>query len=107
MLALSVRPCTGPSDAAAWSATARKCAVLTLRESQSWRYVTRDLGTPEERVALTADPAFLLQAAPGKEVDDILAGIGIQPGQPHACVAPSPGIARVPGLADDRHFAAP
>src|SRR5712691_8115502 len=58
MLAHSVGPFTGTSDAAAWSATARKCAVLTTRESQSWQYVTRDLGMPEERVALSADPAF-------------------------------------------------
>ena len=106
MLAHSVGPFSGTPDAVAWSATARQCTVLTVRESQSWRYVTRDLGLPEDRVALTADPAFLLQAAPDEEVDGILAGIGIQPGHPYACVAPSRGIAGFRGLSEDCHFAA-
>jgi colanic acid/amylovoran biosynthesis protein len=106
MLAHSVGPFTDPDEAAVWSTAAQRCPVLTARETISWRYIVDDLGLPEDQVTLAADPAFLLQAAPAGQVDDILAGIGIQPGQPYVCLAPSKGIAAFRNLPEHEHTSA-
>jgi colanic acid/amylovoran biosynthesis protein len=106
MLAHSVGPFADRQDATAWSAVARRCAVVTTRESITWRYVVNDLGLPEPRVTLTADPAFLLDAAPGDRTDHLLADLDIQPGQPYVCLAPSSGIDGFRNLPDGQHTAA-
>ena len=51
---------------------------ITLREPQSLEYAA-SLGVPRERMALSADPALLLAAAPDSRVDYILKNVGATP----------------------------
>ncbi len=78
-LAQSVGPFRLPEEADAWTSVARRSALITVRERISYDYVTQRLGVPADLVELTADPAFLLPAAP-----------------------PSPGAAQDEGGADQR-----
>jgi colanic acid/amylovoran biosynthesis protein len=106
MLGHSVGPFTDPGEAATWCAAARASMFVTIRETSSWRYVVEDLGLDEPHVTLAADPAFLLPAASGDRVDEILTRSGIQPGRPYVCLAPSQGIANLRGLSEQRHRSA-
>ncbi|MGH3830351.1 MAG: polysaccharide pyruvyl transferase family protein [Pseudonocardiaceae bacterium] len=103
MLAHSVGPFTASEDALAWTKIALRCEVLTTRESRSQRYVIDDLGLPAAKVTLAADPAFLLPAAPQWRVEEILSTVGIETGQPYACIAPSKGIVRFRRLDEAAH----
>ena len=51
---------------------------ITLREPQSLEYAA-SLGVPRERMALSADPALLLAAAPDSRVDYILKNVDAAP----------------------------
>lgn len=50
--------------------------AVTLRDQESLR-LARELGVPEERLTLTADPAFLLEPVSAAEVDALLSEAGI------------------------------
>src|SRR2546430_8821383 len=106
MLGHSVGPFDDDSDVSAWAAASEACAVLTVRETLSWRYMVDDLGLPASHVTLAADPAFLLEATPAHQVDDVLASIGISQGQPYVCLAPSRGIATFRNLSEQQHISA-
>lgn len=106
MLGHSVGPFNDDSDVSAWTEASEGCAVLTVRETLSWRYLVDDLGLPESHVTLAADPAFLLEAAPAHQVDNVLASIGISQGQPYVCLAPSRGIATFRNLSEQQHTSA-
>ena len=59
----------------------RRTRAITLRDEAS-RILARKIGVPGERLALTADPAFLLEPVGEAEVDAILADAGVRPGEP-------------------------
>jgi colanic acid/amylovoran biosynthesis protein len=73
---------------------AQAARLITVRESASYHYVTAELGLPADRVALTADPAFLLEPAPAAWADKALAYYGIERGRPTIAVSISQGISR-------------
>ncbi|MEV0005603.1 polysaccharide pyruvyl transferase family protein [Micromonospora sp. NPDC050980] len=106
MLAHSIGPFSDPAEAEAWCATAQHCAVLTIRETISRRYVVNDLALSDKLVTLAADPAFLLAAAPPEHADGLLTEIGVPPGCPYVCLAPSKGIAALRGLSERQHMSA-
>ncbi|HCA47912.1 MAG TPA: polysaccharide pyruvyl transferase CsaB [Armatimonadetes bacterium] len=56
-------------------------ACVTLRDEASYA-LARQLGAPEERLLLAADPAFLLEPAEDAEVSAILGAAGMAPDQP-------------------------
>jgi polysaccharide pyruvyl transferase WcaK-like protein len=72
----------------------------------SFRYVTHDLGISPERVALTADPAFLLRPAAEADVTALLQACGVRDGRPLVAVAPSRSIARYAGVHRTEHIEA-
>ena len=53
-----------------------KIDLVTLRESISYQHV-RDMGLHSDRIAVTGDPAFLLEPAPVEKVEEILLKEGI------------------------------
>jgi polysaccharide pyruvyl transferase WcaK-like protein len=106
MLGQSVGPFADDNDARQWSAVALGCDVLTMRESVTRQYVVDELGLPEEHVRLSSDPGFLLPSAPIASTESILARLGLTVDRPYICVAPSQGITRFSGLAEDEHLAA-
>jgi colanic acid/amylovoran biosynthesis protein len=103
MLAHTVGPFTEPADVEAFADAARGCAVLTVRESGSLRYLASDLGLTIGASALAADPAFLLPAADRHRVDQLLKTAGVDPRQPYLCLAPSRGIAGFRDLEHAQH----
>ncbi|CAK7284855.1 polysaccharide pyruvyl transferase family protein [Streptomyces misionensis] len=103
MLAHSIGPFTSREDAQSWLEVAERCEVLTLRERVSQHYVQEELGLPSAKAQLTADPAFLLPPAPQERVQDFLATMGIESGEPYVCIAPSRGIARFRNLNEAAH----
>ncbi len=58
-----------------------RAAMVTVRDHLSLA-LARELGVAEERLALTADPAFLLEPVDVPEVDALLQGARVDPGQP-------------------------
>ncbi|HUZ26352.1 MAG TPA: polysaccharide pyruvyl transferase family protein [Streptosporangiaceae bacterium] len=106
MIAHSIGPFTDAGERRAFTAAARRSAILTVREQASLDYATTSLGLEGSVVSLTADPAFLLPAAPPGRVDQILASSGIGPDQPYLCLAPSRGIAGFRQLDHASHLAA-
>ncbi|MFD6227013.1 polysaccharide pyruvyl transferase family protein [Streptomyces sp. NPDC060232] len=106
MIGQSVGPFDDSSDAEAWLTVADRLQLLTVRESVSHRYVVDKLGLPEQRVSLSSDPAFLLSAATSESVSAVLSHLGLTPGEPYVCVAPSQGITRFSALEEARHLAA-
>jgi colanic acid/amylovoran biosynthesis protein len=104
-LAQSIGPFSTPADAKAWLAVAQRAALITVREATSYRYVTEELGLAEARVALTADPAFLLEAADAATVRSMLAQLGIVPERPLIAVAASRGISRFTACDSRKHQA--
>ena len=102
-LGQSIGPFENEAERALFSRTARRCRV-TVREQISYDYLTRDLGLPEERVTLTADPAFLLH------VDDatrtrMLEAYELKPGT-YAAFALSRGIVKFRKLEAEQHLRA-
>ena len=104
-LAQSIGPFSTPADAKAWLAVAQRSALISVREATSYRYVTEELGLAEARVALTADPAFLLEAADAATVRSMLAQLGIVREQPLIAVAASRGISRFTACDSRKHQA--
>lgn len=59
----------------------RNARAITLRDEASMA-LAADLGVPEERLTLTADPAVLLEPVSDAEVDAILTEAGLKPDRP-------------------------
>lgn len=58
-----------------------RAAAITLRDNASVA-LAAELGVPQDRVKLAADPAFVLEPAPPEAADDILAAQGVDPKLP-------------------------
>ena len=93
-LAHSIGVFRSKAEARDWLEVARKARLITVRESASYEYVTTVLGLPAERVALTADVAFLLPPTGQAAVERMLATIDVEPATPMIAVCPSNGISR-------------
>lgn len=98
MLAQSVGPFKSDEQRSHFCSVAKAVSLITVRESRSYDYVTKDLGLPSDRVHLTADPAFLLQPSGEDRVQRLLRRYGVDPAAPYVTIAMSRGIARFPGL---------
>jgi colanic acid/amylovoran biosynthesis protein len=93
-LAQSVGPFREVAHREDFLRTARKAALLTVRESASYEYLVSDLRMSEEQVVLTADPAFLLPPPPEPVTDQILDYYGIRRDEPIVALSVSAGICR-------------
>ncbi|MCX7595552.1 MAG: polysaccharide pyruvyl transferase family protein, partial [Fischerella sp.] len=81
-LAQSIGPFKTDTEAQMWLNVARRSKLITIRENLSYKYVTKDLGLSTDLVKHTADPAFLLPAAPPEIVDNLLKYYGITKDRP-------------------------
>ncbi len=70
----------------------RRARAITLRDEASMT-LAGALGVPRDLLTLTADPAFLLQPAPAKEVETVSESLGLRAGEPVLGIA----IRRWPG----------
>lgn len=104
MLGHSIGPFKTSAETSQWLDVARRCALITVRESLSYDYLLRDLKLPAQLVSLTADPAVLLEPADADRTESLLAAYGISPGTALATVAPSQGILEYTGIDRERHF---
>ncbi|MFO1060551.1 MAG: polysaccharide pyruvyl transferase family protein [Dongiaceae bacterium] len=93
-MAQSIGPFRSPEHRDVFLPVAAAARLISVRESASWDYVTGELGIPREQVALTADPAFLLQPAPAAWTEKALAYYGIDRGRPIVALSVSQGISR-------------
>ena len=64
-------------DARAWVDVARRSSLITVREEISYKYVTKDLGLPQDLVKHTAASAFLLEPSPSEAVSNLFQSYGI------------------------------
>jgi len=103
-LAHSIGPFRTQEEAEAWTRVAREAALVTVREPASYRYITQDLGLPEDHVHLTADVAFLLEASPPPNASSWRDAYGISRDRPLVAVAPSQGITGYAHLDADAHI---
>lgn len=88
----------------------RRARALTLRDEASM-HLAAELGVPEQLMTLTADPAFLLEAASGAQIDAALADAGLRADQPtvglvvrewRGALEALPPLARISRMAADR-----
>ncbi len=91
-------------DARAWVDVARRSSLITVREEISYKYVTKDLGLPQDLVKHTADSAFLLEPSPSEAVSNLFQSYGIIPDKPVVAIAPSQGISRYGDSDYDKHL---
>jgi colanic acid/amylovoran biosynthesis protein len=91
------------AEAQAWSRVALR-GMTSVRESHSYKYVTEELKIPADRVALTADPAFLLQMIdePGRTV--IRQRHGITGERPVVGLGVSQGVSSFAGADQAEHL---
>lgn len=102
----SIGPFKRQEIAELWTGVARDAALITCRETTSFKYVTRDLGLRDHNVALTADVAFLLQSGGRDRSDALLADAGADPLKPCIGLSMSGGITKFAGLDDASHTTA-
>ncbi|MCG6497020.1 polysaccharide pyruvyl transferase family protein [Kitasatospora sp. A2-31] len=95
---------TDPAEQAAFTVTAQRLDLLTVRESTTWAYLTGPLALPEDRVVLAADPAFLLQPSSPDRTAQLLADAGLDATQEYVCLAPSRGVTRYSPISDAQHL---
>jgi colanic acid/amylovoran biosynthesis protein len=105
-LAQSIGPFKQKSDADAWTAIARRCQLITVREKISYNYITEDLGLSKDLVKFTADPAFLLAPSSPEQVASMLGFYGIKQDRPIIALGVSQGISRYAGCNYDQHLKA-
>lgn len=79
-------------------------AHFTVRETISLKYLREELGLPEDRVALTADPAFHLHI-PDEARTQMMQTYDLEPGT-YAAAAFSRGISGFKGIGHEGHLAA-
>ena len=106
MLGHSIGPFKTAAESSQWLDVARRCALITVRESLSQDYLGRELKLPAQLVSLTADPAVLLEPADADRTESLLAAYGVSAGTRLAVVAPSQGILEYTGIDRERHLEA-
>ncbi|WP_441245234.1 polysaccharide pyruvyl transferase family protein [Kitasatospora sp. McL0602] len=104
MVGQSVGPFTDPAEQAAFTATAQRLDLLTVRESTTLAYLTEQLALDDDKVQLAADPAFLLEPASPDRTTQLLAAAGLDTGQEYLCLAPSRGVTRYSPITDTQHL---
>ncbi|MFJ7279794.1 polysaccharide pyruvyl transferase family protein [Kitasatospora sp. NPDC098663] len=104
MVGQSVGPFTDPAEQAAFTATAGRLDLLTVRESTTLAYLVGELALPADQVVLSADPAFLLQPSGPDRAAQLLADAGLDAAQEYVCLAPSRGVTRYSPITDTRHL---
>lgn len=104
MIGQSVGPFTDPADQAAFTATACRLDLLTVRESTTLAYLTDSLALPADRVVLSADPAFLLPSASPDRAAQLLADAGLEAAHTYVCLAPSQGVTRYSPITHTQHL---
>jgi len=98
MLAQSIGPFRRDDQKEQFLKVARKANLITVRESRSYDYATRELQLDEKCVFLTADPAFLLEpTAPGR-ITQFRHRYGLIDNAPTVAIAMSRGISSFGGL---------
>jgi colanic acid/amylovoran biosynthesis protein len=103
-VAQSIGPFKSDEDREAFVEVARDAAGISVRESQSFDYVTQQLGLPDGLVTLTADPAFLLKPEGPQPLSRFRAHFNFAPDQPVVAVTPSQAICNWMNSDYDRHF---
>lgn len=88
-LAAGIGPLLSPRSERAVLRALRPCQALTLRDSESLRFLVLH-GFERARLALTEDPARFLPPPPDTRRAAILARLGIPPGTSFFCVAVRP-----------------
>lgn len=106
MLGQSIGPFRQIEHAESFLSVARDCALITVRESASYKYVVNDLGLPTQQVHLTADTAFLLEPAEADLAKKMLLSFGIDLTRPIIAVSVSGGIANFASTDGTSHLAA-
>ncbi|QKW20583.1 polysaccharide pyruvyl transferase family protein [Kitasatospora sp. NA04385] len=104
MVGQSVGPFTDPAEQTAFTATAARLDLLTVRETTTLAYLTGELVLPADQVVLSADPAFLLQPSGTDRTAQLLADAGLDPVQEYVCLAPSRGVTRYSTVTDAQHL---
>ncbi|HOV42579.1 MAG TPA: polysaccharide pyruvyl transferase family protein [Syntrophothermus lipocalidus] len=102
----SIGPFRSSLDKDMFVRVARRAQLITVRESLSLSYVINHLGIPEDKVHLTADPAFLLEPCSGETTDAILRAYGVSESDSYVTIAPSQGISQFAGVSQSEHFLA-
>lgn len=102
-LAHSIGPFRTQYESELWSRFARGAALITTREHLSFEYVTKNLGIPEDKVAHTADVAFLLQTPSAEELDRLWQQYDLK-SEPFVAVVPSRGFSRFANLKPSEHM---
>lgn len=100
----SIGPFRKDDHAQSFLDVARHSPLITLRETPSYNYVTRDLGLSTDKTHLTADTAFLLEPAPAELGLKMLASFGIDPAKPVIVLSVSGGIAGFAAADTARHL---
>lgn len=98
-LAHSVGPFASQEDADLARPVLSRGSLITIRESFSRNYLIDKLGLPADRVALTADVAFLLEPSEPRRIDAILGLLGLPPGE-YVTMAASEGITSFSSMRD-------
>jgi colanic acid/amylovoran biosynthesis protein len=105
-LAHSVGPFRTREESNSWTEVARHSSLITVRESLTYHYVTRELGLPPRLVHLVGDPAFLLAPPPEGTVERLLKAYGVERDRPTVALAISQGISHFAGISRHEHFEA-
>jgi len=106
MLGQSIGPFRQAEHRESFVEMAKRCALVSVRETASLRYVLDDLKLPESLVKHTADTAFLLEPAPHDLARKMIASFGVDLQQPIIALSVSNGIAGFASAAGERHLAA-
>jgi len=102
-LAHSIGPFRTSEEIARWREVAAKAALVTLRETRSYEYVTQTVGLSPDIAIQTADTAFLLNPAPAETADALIGGMRLRGERPRVGLAMSSGIRKFAGLAQEAH----
>ncbi|WP_427162489.1 polysaccharide pyruvyl transferase family protein [Aliinostoc sp. HNIBRCY26] len=102
-LAQSIGPFKTDKEAQIWLDVACHAKLITVRESLTYKYVTKDLGLSPELVQHTADPAFLLPPAPPETVQNLLKLYNFHPDRPVVALGISQGISRYTRADYEKH----
>jgi colanic acid/amylovoran biosynthesis protein len=102
-LGQSIGPFRSDEHSASFLSVARHSPLITLRETASYNYVTKDLGLSVEKTHLTADTAFLLEPAPSDLARRMMTSFGIDLARPVIALSVSGGIANFASADRNRH----
>jgi colanic acid/amylovoran biosynthesis protein len=106
MLGQSIGPFREDRHRESFIGMARRCALITVRETASHDYVLNDLKLPADKVALTADTAFLLEPSSADWAEAAMRSFGLDPARPVIALSASGGIAGFAAADRDAHGAA-